>query len=474
MSKKTRTLMRLAVTLAIIVVLASVPFLGIFVYAKNIKPAYTNTYYAALPLKYDRLKNVTGEKIVVIGGSSVAFGIDTNIVKEELGKECVNFGLYAAFGLKPMLDLSQSSIGKGDIVVIAPELSSQMYSDYKGYDFLLEALEGRKDMAFELGLSYAPGFVDNLFSYAKESKKLNESGGAKVNGVYAKSSFDNSGNMTFVRDSNIMEELYSPDNIPQISPSIVTDSFAEMINDYTKMATKKGATVYFSFCPVNELSVEEISDDEIDEFVDCLKEKLDCKVISSLKGHILEAGYFYDSNFHANDAGIVYNTLLLVNDIKREEGKMTLNKNKIPSPLAGSMAGEVISSGSTDLFEYTITTLGVTITGLTEQGLKADELEVVSNIEDYTVTRIGNKAFAGCSASKIVLPESITSMSTSLFDNANNLTRVEMNAPALAQVGDGLFDGANDDVKLYVPDSLYGMYTTDYFWGRYSERIDIL
>lgn len=464
-----KNLLKFTVLLLMIVAIALIPLLGVYIYANNLPRSYNESYYAALPVKYDYLKSVEGEKIVVIGGSSVAFGIDSQLVEKELGRPCVNFGLYAAFGMKVMLDLSKPYIHKGDIVVLAPEISSQMYSDYVGYDYILQAIEGRTDMALNLGTSYIPGFLSKLGDYAENTKKLAAGGGAAVSGVYALSSFDNKGNMTFKRDSNIMEELYSPDNLPELTPAIVTDSFAKMINDYVKEIKKKGAKVYFSFCPLNELSVK---DCDKEGFVKALREKLDCEIIASLDDHILDYGYFYDSNFHANDAGIVYNTVLLINDLKRVSGTMTMTETRLPSPLFSSAAGEIISSGATDTFTYNVTTTGVTITGLTDEGKKAGELVIPESLENYSVTKIGLRAFEGCLASRITLPAGIKSLSSGIFANAANLTRVELNAASLPEVGNNLLADAADALKIYVPGTLYGSYVTDYFWGAYSEKLE--
>ena len=117
--KEKKNLMKLILYIGLIFVVAAMPFMAIYVYAVNQPATYKESYYAALPIKYDRIEQVEGAKIVVIGGSSVAFGLDSKLVEQELQMPCVNFGLYAAFGLKPMLDLSVDAIEKGDIVVVS-------------------------------------------------------------------------------------------------------------------------------------------------------------------------------------------------------------------------------------------------------------------------------------------------------------------------------------------------------------------
>ena len=105
--------------------LVTSPFLGAVAAALLTPPAYSDTFVGALNEKCDRLKEIEGEKIVVVGGSSVAFGVDSALLSRYTGMPVVNFGLYAALGTKLMLDLSLPHIGEGDIVVISPELDPQ-------------------------------------------------------------------------------------------------------------------------------------------------------------------------------------------------------------------------------------------------------------------------------------------------------------------------------------------------------------
>lgn len=460
--------------ISIVVVLAmaiAIPFAVLYLYAKSRPKVYTESYNAALQIKYDRLTSIREPKILVIGGSSVAFGIDSKIVEKELSMPCVNMGLYAAFGLKPMLDLSIKSIRKNDIVVIAPELSSQMYSDYVGYDFLLQAMEGRIDMAKTLGLSYAKGFIHELPSYVKAAKKLKKKGTITASGVYAKSSFDSYGDITYTRDKNIMESLYSEDNLPEIDSEIITDSFVDMINAFVKKAEKKGAKVYFTFPPINKLSVDGISDNDRVSFVKELKNRLNCQVIGSLNEHIMDEGYFYDSNFHANDAGMIVNTVLLVNDIKRVTNKLSVTGTKIPKPIATNGAGQIISSGTYEGYEYDVTENGAYIKGIDDTIKNSSELMIPDSIEGYKVVKIQKAAFDGSLANTIILPETISSINAGAFSGASELTKVVLLSKKLPEVGNGLLDGASSSVLIYVPKDLYGNYVTDYFWGQYEPYI---
>jgi hypothetical protein len=77
--------------------------------AIGLPPVYSNSFVGVLDEKVERLASIEGKKIVVVGGSSVAFGLDSALMEEYLGMPVVNFGLYAAIGTKAMLELSLAS-----------------------------------------------------------------------------------------------------------------------------------------------------------------------------------------------------------------------------------------------------------------------------------------------------------------------------------------------------------------------------
>ena len=436
--------------------------------------AFQDTYYAELPKKITRLTKQTGRRIVIVGGSSVAFGIDSKLVEQELGIPCINFGLYAAFGLKPMLDLSVRRLHQGDIVIIAPETSSQMYSTYCGYDYLLQALETRPSILTELGPGYYPGLVSALPGYIQDAAALRAQGGAPVTGVYTLSSFDEFGDIIYPRPENVLDRGYTQDNLPELSPDIVTDSFLDMINDYTQAAHRRGAQVYFSFCPINALSVASLNAVEREAFVQALRDGLECPLLSPLADHILDAGYFYDSNYHLNDTGMRYNTLILIADVQRIQGEMYPASETLPHPPTLQRENAILASGNENGIIYEVTARGAIITGLDEQGRTLQTLNIPQTLGGANVISVSAEAFADCAAEEITLPDTITHLSGRLFNGATRLEKVNLLSASLPEVGDELLSGANPSLRIYVPANMYGSYIADYFWGAYSERLEAM
>ena len=174
------TLLSLVLIFSPLIITVSIAFIS--------PPVYGESFVGALDEKLLRLDSIDEEKIVVIGGSSVAFGVNSELIERYTGMPVVNFGLYASLGTKLMLDLSRKSINDGDVVIIAPEMDAQTLSLYFNADATLKAMDGnfsllsrvKPDEVFKLIASSWDFAVDKL-SFELDSESL---------GVYSASSFN--------------------------------------------------------------------------------------------------------------------------------------------------------------------------------------------------------------------------------------------------------------------------------------------
>ena len=82
---------------------------------------FADNYLNEFPVKKQLIRDTPSPKMVVIGGSNVAFGIDSKTLSDSLGIPVVNAGLHAGLGLRYILDANTPYLRKGDILVIMPE-----------------------------------------------------------------------------------------------------------------------------------------------------------------------------------------------------------------------------------------------------------------------------------------------------------------------------------------------------------------
>lgn len=308
--KKTKILWVILALLAILL-----PFVSLTAFAIALPPQFSNTFSGRLNEKFDRLRSVEGEKIVVVGGSSVAFGLDSATLAQYTGKEVVNFGLYAALGTKLMLDLSKAGIRKGDVVILAPEIDPQTLSLYFSSENTLCALDDDFSMFFSVGADNWLSLLGGMWKFAEEKYGYYKDGAPDPKGVYNAKNFNEYGDVVYSRPKNTMILGYDPNTPIDLSEQTVSPDFIDYLNDYIRYCERKGATVYFSFCPMNASALAAgTTGESISAFRSYLSEALDCPVISDPQDYIMDESFFFDTNFHLNDAGVPLRTARLIRD----------------------------------------------------------------------------------------------------------------------------------------------------------------
>ena len=100
---------------------------------KNFNSAFVDKLKLLHESKFQR-------KIVLIGGSSVGFGLSAELIEKEIGVKCINLGHHAGFGLMDFQKYVLSNINKNDIIVFSPEcefFSNPTYFDTATLDNLI-------------------------------------------------------------------------------------------------------------------------------------------------------------------------------------------------------------------------------------------------------------------------------------------------------------------------------------------------
>ncbi len=447
---------------------------------------FENTFLGEFDDKVERLYQTEGEKIVVIGGSSVAFGVDAKLLSETLGKPVVNFGLYATLGTKTMMDYAEDAVGKGDIIVIAPEMNAQTFSLYFNAEAMWQAVDGDFSLLRYIGNDDLPAmlggfwnFVSSKVHYAMEEERLNPSG------IYNAASFDDHGFIRYRRDRdyNVMTDGVDAGMVIDFQIDMISEDFIEYVNEFTASAEKKGAKVYLSFCPMNELAIPmDLEPEIVEEYTVYLKEQFDCEILGDPNDMIYPSGYFYDSNFHLNSAGAVLHTRQLAADLAplfdMTEEEIAIDIPEPPEIPEQSDEPDVWEYDENEVyFTYEVKDSHVEITGVSELGKAQTVLTTPTAYNGKKVTVLKADAFADCSALReLYVTANIGDIYDGAFRGADSLTKIHILAehPDLTKVNNlslGLTEGLPSSAKFYVPAAALSEYKSNYFWGPYADVI---
>ncbi len=304
-----------------LLILICIPFVSVFLVTEKTPNQYNNTYLAEFNDKYNLLENTNEKKIIFVGGSSLPFGLRSDLIEEQIPDyKVVNFGLYATLGTKFMMDMSKVNINEGDIVVLSPELSSQTYSLYFNPTAVLQACDGFAFKLSNLPISDDLKLFYNYYNFAKEKLNYDKNNNAPDPiGIYRHDSFNEYGDISVDRPNNIMNNGVDSTMKITTNNDLLNDEFIKYVNKYCDFVRNKGAKIYFNFSACNELAIAS-SKATRDEFQNNIDLKIKCDRLSNLDDCIIDYRYFYDTNFHLNSSGAIYYTSLIINNLKKKLG----------------------------------------------------------------------------------------------------------------------------------------------------------
>lgn len=458
-----------------ILILLAVPVAFIII-GFGLPAQYGKTYYAELGQMYDRVKNTEGKRIIVVGGSAVAFGLRSDLVEKEIRDYAVcPFGLYGAIGTKAMIDLSKVGIREGDLILLAPEQGSQSLSMYFSGEIMWRAADSNMSMLRHIGGDNRSSMVGSFIGYsAKKFEYWKNDTAPSPSDVYSIDSFDENCMMIYERDHNIMPSRYDSNDSVSYNESILSLDFANYVNEYNKYVKDKGATLLYAFTPVNALSISRDTNVEIvDYFYNYLSETLDCEILGDPNNYIMDYDWFYDSNVHCNSAGAVVYTRKLVNDIKAYLEITEPTTIDIPEkPIVPDESGVDGNNEDAGCFNYEAAAGGVRVTGLSAAAIGKTSLTVPMSINGKAVVSFSASVFVdNRTIENVYLQNNIRTIEDGSFSGCIAMKRLYLlhDSAARCTVNRGLLDGAS--FKVYVPSALVSEYATSYFWSNYGHII---
>lgn len=310
---------------------------------------YSNTFVGELPAKRALLAAESDKpRLILVGGSAAAFGVDSALLARELPDyQPVNFGLYAALGTRVMLDLSIKELRTGDLVVIMPEQQRQALSDTVGADAFWQAVDGdfsalaclhARDFGPLLGAF--PRFAGAKFRYFL-------TGAPSPDGVYRRGSFNAVGDVVNpLCSANILPDGYDTTMPVRFDPSMLDTDFCDALNAYTAQAESVGAVVLYHFPPMNVLAVE--NSEDIDTYADYLQSQLTAPLAGDPHACVMDAGWFYDTNFHLNVSGKTVFTRQLIRDLKAVLGDTSSTEIALPAMPARRIQTDTEAANNSD------------------------------------------------------------------------------------------------------------------------------
>jgi hypothetical protein len=283
-------------------------------------PNAKNAYLATFTDKMHLLDSVPSPRLIIMSGSSVAFGVDCDLLSRELEIPVINAGLHFQLGSHFLMQQLKSTVKKGDIVLISME-------------YVMKS-EGVKEDQLTVADFYPS--ANNWIKYESDNEKIVAYAthrladfkllmGEMWSGTRRKPiSIDDTTSVffrkCFAKNGDLLGHLNNPSpgfNNPEISNEIVYDKQIRDFNDFYDFAVKKGVNVLFTFPSYTQNGFEK-NMPVIKKLEKQLRENLKIPIIGSPENSVMDDVFFFDSVYHPNVKGRKIFTSRLIQLLEQE------------------------------------------------------------------------------------------------------------------------------------------------------------
>ena len=220
--------------------LLAVP-LGYFAWVQSLPAMSRGSLMGSILIKQQLAENTPGARILVVGGSSVPYSIQCEVIQQQTGMPCIAMGATAYLGLEYYLSLLEDHLHQRDLVILAPEIV--MLQDQVSYSTTWMAVENDPGLLAAVPLSYWPGMVSGYYTYSRQKLDLYRQKGAPTQSPqeqYEAFGFGPWGDIPGQRES-LLESGYDKNNILTLTGDDLAPRVRRAIKDFAKKAQAVGA-----------------------------------------------------------------------------------------------------------------------------------------------------------------------------------------------------------------------------------------
>ena len=274
-----------------------------------ILPSDENNIYGSLYDKHKYLEESEKENIILIGGSNVLMGIDSELMEDELDYNVTNMGINAGIGLRFMLNDIKTYIKSDDIVVIASEYAHYVGS-LNGESALLFLLKQVPSAFKNITFEQLPVLIEGM-PYFLRGQLAGILKGMEADSIQNRSNLNENGDLISHLHLDSKDITVSKSTFGNIDSEVF-----EILNDFSDYAKSKGARVVLTYPSLHESTFDNWVEG-IEELDSLIREKTDIEIISDYNNYRFSKDEIFDTVYHLNGKGRQRRTEQLIKDLKQ-------------------------------------------------------------------------------------------------------------------------------------------------------------
>lgn len=261
-----------------------------------------NSYLASCVEKHHLLEKTASPRVILVGGSNLATGVDSMLLEQRLNRKVVNMGTCIQVGLGYMLREIFSQIRAGDTIVVMPEYEHWV-DQFHGTKYLLmlpalipESITWIAPSYFSAETPVARIISDFPAMTQKRARHLLPFSLKSVDPdenslLYKHSGFNNKGD--FVSHLDLPGKSFDSSQPSLADFSHPNHSAIEAFNSIVRKMQARGALVVV-LPPVTTATFCSLRKSQLDSFYREISPKLSAQVINDYNRYALSDEYFLD------------------------------------------------------------------------------------------------------------------------------------------------------------------------------------
>lgn len=292
-----------------ILVLLGITFSSVlFFNSKYLKEREKYEFVASIIDKHKLLKETKSPRIILVGGSNITFGINSDSIEAKTHIKTINAAILAPLGLNFILCDLEKEIQKGDIIYLSPEYDIPLYGDsysqylaesfYKPCSNCVQSEKSLIESTPNYLLFNTRIFYEFFWSIFPSKTNISKATIEDTQNVYFRNAFSQNGDLRS-HWNNVGRALEI--NIIQMKFNEISQR-VKVINNFVKNIETKGAKIYLIH-PTVARSIYEKNKSDLLKFDNLQNRQLTANYISKIDDFVYPDSLYFDSFYHLNKAG---------------------------------------------------------------------------------------------------------------------------------------------------------------------------
>jgi len=286
----------------------------------------SNDYFYGIALKHHLLDSIRSPKIILAGGSNVAFGLDSREIADSLQMPVVNLGIDGALGLDFMLSELEHVVKPNDIVFLSPEYFLSSSGQWRLKREATDFYPGAKayyswDPLAQIG-SYLESNKWTLHQYLRgDTHQAQDS-------IYCRNAFDPAnGDVVIHLNKAAHKKLHDDDSLTYTH----WDGIGA-INKFADFAKAHHVSLFYLF-PSYAASAFYLNEQAIDHLESDLHNELDIAILNKPDDFVYPDSLFFDTTYHLGKTGRKLRTDKMISLIRSTPAIATVGRKTSLSAL---------------------------------------------------------------------------------------------------------------------------------------------